>query len=184
MITGCVQKCKWSQRHIDAHCGPELPSAWVTGLVCIASSLPFFIDWFIYIFCLYTFFLLVFFTVYWAGMHCIIITKGLSFFIGCICILLACLSFSVIFHWSIVCLFSFFLLIFFCFTILSMGDCASMHCIIITICHWLIAYFLLFVAFILLLFLLVFFCLFSFFWFTTPSIGDWSMHCIIITNHE
>ena len=33
------QKCKWRQRHIDAHCGPELPSAWVTG-PCFASSLP------------------------------------------------------------------------------------------------------------------------------------------------
>ena len=34
-----------------------------------------------------------------------------------------------------------------------------------------------------------FFCLYSFaylafFWFTTPSMGDWFMHCTIITNHQ
>ena len=76
MISVYVQKCKWSQRHIDAHCGPELPSAWVTGS-CIASSLPIISPWSILlVFCLYFARILLIFCLYFA---CILLVFSLYF---------------------------------------------------------------------------------------------------------
>ena len=131
MITGCVQKCKWSQRHIDAHCGPELPSAWVTGS-CIASSLPIISPWSILlVFCLYFACILLVFCSYFA---CILHVFSLYF------PQLGWLAHALHHHYQssvlgVFCLYFARILLVFCLYLahifLSMGDW-PMHCIIIT----------------------------------------------------